>query len=190
MACNVSGACELLAECSTICSFLFCKASILLTKCSILNSLGRSVTWLGRLSESPGALCSWEEHMQQLVERQLSEVTIPRCESLLHTKRMFFFLFTLCSMFLSNMRPPSSSGRPAIQKIGMVCFSAFAIFLLRHTPDSSGHLTVSTLDAFVKWRAGEIKGILDRRLPGKEIKIVCLKEAESVDVKPAMVIRT
>ena len=57
-------------------------------------------------------------------------------------------------------------------------------------PESRGHLIASTLDAFVKWRAGEIKGILDRRLPGKEVKLVCLKEAESVDVKPAMVIRT
>ena len=53
-------------------------------------------------------------------------------------------------------------------------------------PDSSGHLIVSTLDAFVKWRAGEIKGILDRRLKDKEIKIVCLEEAESVDVEPAI----
>ena len=35
-------------------------------------------------------------------------------------------------------------------------------------------------------RAGEIKGILDRRLQGKEIKILCLEEAESVDVEPAM----
>ena len=40
------------------------------------NRMGEDVTWLGRPSDSPGALCSWEEHMRLLVESKLfSELT-------------------------------------------------------------------------------------------------------------------
>ena len=45
-----------------------------------------------------------------------------------------------------------------------------------------GHLIVSTMDAFIKWRAGEMKGYMNRFLDRLQISLFCLEEFESFDV--------
>ena len=45
-----------------------------------------------------------------------------------------------------------------------------------------GHLIVSTMDAFIKWRAGEMKGYMNRFLESLQINLFCLEEFESFDV--------
>jgi len=47
--------------------------------------------------------------------------------------------------------------------------------------DTNGHLIVSTMDSFVKWRAGEIKGYAHRLLQRLEISLFCMEEFESFD---------
>ena len=42
-------------------------------------------------------------------------------------------------------------------------------------------MIVSTMDSFVKWRAGEIKGYASRLLKRIEISLFCMEEYESYD---------
>ena len=45
-----------------------------------------------------------------------------------------------------------------------------------------GHLIVATMDAFVKWRAGETKGYINRFLQRLQVTLFCMEEFESFDV--------
>ena len=47
---------------------------------------------------------------------------------------------------------------------------------------SCAHLIVSTMDAFVKWRAGETKGYIHRFLERLKVTLFCMEEYESYDV--------
>ena len=43
-------------------------------------------------------------------------------------------------------------------------------------------LILSTMDVFIKWRAGEIKGYANRSLRRFEISLFCMEEFESFDL--------
>eukprot|EP00959_Pyramimonas_sp_CCMP1952_P263089 5501699-Pyramimonas_sp.AAC.1 len=47
---------------------------------------------------------------------------------------------------------------------------------------TNGYLIVPTMDYFVKWRAGAMKGYLNRWLDRLEISLFCMEEFESYDV--------
>ena len=52
--------------------------------------------------------------------------------------------------------------------------------------NSNGILIVSTMDSFVKWRAGEIKGYASRLMERVEINLFCMEEYESYDTCQVM----
>eukprot|EP00959_Pyramimonas_sp_CCMP1952_P042962 899080-Pyramimonas_sp.AAC.1 len=50
------------------------------------------------------------------------------------------------------------------------------------TEGTNGYLIASTMDYFVKWRAGAIKRYLNRLLDRLGISLFCMEEFESYDV--------
>ena len=48
--------------------------------------------------------------------------------------------------------------------------------------NSSSHLVVSTMDVFVKWRAGQLKGHTQQLLNRLQICLFCMEEFETFDL--------
>ena len=160
--------------------------------------LGPRVIWLGRPSDSVGALCSWEERMWILINEQLhtERTELQQFESS-HLRPAFR---TILSLKIPWSDLPS--GEPVV--IDDTWFRALDDFrtgALRHMlrivqiklrraklmddvlrEPRGGHLIVSTMDAFVKWRAGDTKGCINRFLESLQVQLFCMEEYESFDV--------
>ena len=162
------------------------------------DELGPRVLWLGRPADSPNSLCSWEDRMKHLVNERLR----PERRQLQHLEQnklqpAFDKIKTL-GIEWTNL----PWGKADV--IGDEAFTAFKrfrslarehmvhIFYTRSrrtqhmesilAEPSQGHLIVSTMDAFIKWRAGEMKGYMNRFLDSLQINLFCLEDFEAFDV--------
>ena len=163
------------------------------------EDMAREVTWLGRQSESPGALCSWEDTVRQMVDKTLSQEIWNLQYLEQRTLRPLFLEIQSSDLLwqIQQMDVVEYINDPRYAKL-----QSFRVLANKHmtqvvklkeqkaaeiekllASNDSGHLIVSTLDAFVKWRAGDMKGLVDKRLQRKELKMCFLEEAESADVQ-------
>ena len=162
------------------------------------DDLGPRVIWLGRPSDSVGALCSWEDRMWTLInDRLLPERTKLEELERLHLRPAFQQILGL--KVLWSALP--SGDRDVISIELFTALDNFRHHALMHmrsifhirrrrgelmdavlSQPSQGHLIVSTMDAFVKWRAGETKGPINRILERLKVTLFCTEEYESFDV--------
>ena len=168
----------------------------------VFNSkdLGPRVLWLGRPSnsKSPASLGSWEEHMATLVNARLQK-------ELSHLRNLEDGVLKVTYKELKkhdleqvHMQPGQCKVLPEVLDRELCFFRSNsimymeALFELKQRRQQEmekmldeprhGYLIVSTMDAWVKWRAGEIKGPINRVMQKLDIKLFCMEEFESFDL--------
>ena len=160
--------------------------------------LGPRVVWLGRPSDSPGSLGSWEDKIAELINQRLVK---ERQDLRDFEKGVLWANFEVIKHSSIDWAELPSGEVNVIPDSDFHALEDFRQNALEHMKqifqmkmrraeemekilDESrqGHLIVSTMDAFVKWRAGEIKGFINRYLKRLHIKLFCMEEFESFDV--------
>ena len=161
------------------------------------EELGPRVVWLGQPSDSPHALCSWEERMHELVDERLlpERERFQECETKLQTA-----FEKIKTLDLAWTKLPSGTadviGDEAFIALREVRTLALEYTLHKFKQESrrrtlmedilaeerQGHLIVATMDAFIRWRAGKMEGYMKRFLDRLQINLFCLEDFEAFDV--------
>ena len=162
------------------------------------DDLGPRVLWLGRQADSPGSICCWEDRMVDLINERLR----PELEQLQHLEMTelrpaFHNIKTLgiewAGLPSGDALVIEDEAFAALEEFRALAFEyMLQIFHIKSRKTEQmesiideprqGHLIVSTMDAFVKWRAGEIKGYMNRFLQSLQVTLVCMEMFESFDV--------
>jgi len=155
---------------------------------------GSRVSWLGRPSDGPGSFCSWEEKVAELVNKRLkakrdnvkqveTHHLIPQYERMMggdiQWGRLRYVLPQEEFDVIEAFRKLSSSYMGLIVDIKRQRAVEWEKIIQENTESL---LVLSTMDVFIKWRAGEIKGYVNRLLRRFEISLFCMEEFESFDL--------
>ena len=161
------------------------------------SDLGPNVSWLGRPSNAPNSKGMWVDTMRDLVQYSLrheigsakgleDSVLRPLYEALLKIRiewdriRRSTILpgsdaFHAMHLFRKNFLKYMT----LVMKIKRRRIEHWEMLLKKGKRE---HIVVGTMDAFVKWRAGELRGPHSRLLADKEFGLVVLEEFEAYDL--------